>query len=625
MSAPRVGKKGGVKASDVVILPARPIVVTVTLLYPQRTLILVQALTVLSTNMISPPPSPKMARKLPGNDIENESQLSPPLSPKRSFAQDGYDPVGSKRRHVLLEGLDGQGLRRRVPLDPLAVLDRENNSGYDMQWPNSDLHDLSISTSPSCPELRSLSQGQSWEQPCSATGGSMAGSVYTWPPAVQCDSVVQNLMPRRGVAEYDILYYPDERVSPRPALHQSTSSLPLSESLGTMLDAPQTKHGSPSLSSRARANSLPCVRCPPGDFWQATIADDSLVGSSPPSTAHGLVDDCSSSSPAFPPGLYPPRPKLTRRGSEFDLNAGSSVSLSLASGSQPLHASEHSKSALPIGAERSRVMRIISSRSPSEKSRLSSIRDTLTDDRSFHLWCPPSQSPKLQSKPKTVSEGEKSFHLPYPGPISQEDFRRLLRQTTSNRFASKVFSPLNPLRAATPPSDLAADPTYISHMPSPTNVPSPRYERSPAIRVRTTCDIYQSSRFEEVCAHCYECKRDSVTKRFLAFKYRQMSRQKHRSYDFGLPIPGRVPLDMLGGIDRDERNLWDEVAAVTSTEPFPRNGSSTVFGGSTGRGANHDTSPSSRVPDIYAFEYDFPEISDEDMLTRVSLREVSVC
>lgn len=125
--------------------------------------------------------------------------------------------------------------------------------------------------------------------------------------------------------------------------------------------------------------------------------------------------------------------------------------------------------------------------------------------------------------------------------------------------------------------------------------------------------------------HCRECKRDSVTKRFLAFKYRQMSRQKHRSYDFGLPIPGRVPLDMLGGVDCDERSLWDEVAAVTSMEPFPRNGSSTVFGGSTGRGVDHDLSPSSRVPDIYAFEYDFPEVSDEDMLTRVSLREVSVC
>ncbi|KIK24067.1 hypothetical protein PISMIDRAFT_422207 [Pisolithus microcarpus 441] len=379
-------------------------------------------------------------------------------------------------------------------LDPLAVLDtRENNSSYDIQWPSSDLHDLSISSSPSCPELRSFSQGQSWGQPCSATGESMAGSVHTWPPAVQCDGAVQNLMPRRGVAEYDILYYPDDRLSPRRALHQSTSSLLLSENLGTaiMLDAPQTIYGSSSLSARARTNSLPCVRCPPGDLWQATIAEDSLVGevgSSPPSTAHGLVDDgrvCSSSSPASPPGLYPPRPKLTRRGSEFDLNASSSVSLSLAPGSQPLHASEHSKSALPIGAERSRVMRIISSRSPSEKSRLSSSRDTLTDDPSFHLWYPPSQSPKLQSKPKTASEGEKPFHPPYPGPISREDFRRLLRQATNNRFASKIFSPLNPLRASTPPSDLAADPTYISHIPSPTNIPSPRYEQSPAVRVRT--------------------------------------------------------------------------------------------------------------------------------------------
>jgi len=54
--------------------------------------------------MISPPPSPKMARKLPGSDMENESQMLPPLSPKRSFAQDHLDPIDSKRRHVLLDG-----------------------------------------------------------------------------------------------------------------------------------------------------------------------------------------------------------------------------------------------------------------------------------------------------------------------------------------------------------------------------------------------------------------------------------------------------------------------------------------------------------------------------------------
>ncbi|KAI6108160.1 hypothetical protein F5141DRAFT_1121081 [Pisolithus sp. B1] len=583
--------------------------------------------------MISPPPSPKMARKLPGNDIENEHQLSPPLSPKRSFAQDGHDPVGSKRRHVLLEGLDEQGLRRRVPLDPLAVLDRENNSSYAMQWLDSDLH-LSLSSSPSCPELRSFSHGKSWEQPCSATGRSMAGSVYTWPPAVQCDSTVQNLMPRRGVAEYDILCYPDDRLSPHPALHKSTSSLPLSENLGTaiMLEAPQAKYGSPLLSARTRTNSLPYVRCPPGDLWQATIAEDLLVGevgSSPLSTAPGPVDDgriYSLSSPASPPGLSPYRPKLTRRGSDSDsdLNASSSVSLLLASGSQPLCASEQPRSSVPIGAERSRVMRIISSRSPSEKSRLSSTRDTLTNDPSFHLWYPPSQSPKLQSKLKTFLEDDKLFHPPRPGPISQEDFCRLLQQATNNRFAPKVFSPLNPLRTSVPPSDLAADPTYISRLPSLTNIPSLRYTQSPAIRVRTTCDIYQSSRFEEVCAHCHECKRDSVGKRFLAFKCRQMSRQKHRSYDFGLPTPGRVPLDMLGGVDCDERSLWDEVATVTSTEPFPRSGSATVFSGSKGRGVDHVISPSSRVPDVHAFEDDFPAVSDEDMLTHVSLREVSV-
>ncbi|KAI6006604.1 hypothetical protein F5J12DRAFT_831785 [Pisolithus orientalis] len=467
--------------------------------------------------MIFPPPSPKMARKLPGNDIENEHQLSPPLSPKRSFAQDGFDPVDSKRRHVLLEGLNGQSLRRRVPLDPLAVSGMEDNSGCDMQWVDPDLH-LSIPASPSCPDLRSFSQGKSWGQPCSATGKSMAGSVYTWPPAVQCDNAVRGLVPRRSGAGYDILCCSDDY-----QLSRSPSSLPLSENL--MLDTPQTKHGYHSRSTRARTNSSAYVRCPPGDPPQATTAEDPLIGdmASPPLR---LVRRTLS-----PPGLSPYRPKLTRRSSDTNLIASGSVSLSLASGTQPLHTSEQPKSVPPIGAERSRVMRIISSRSSSEKSRLSFTRDLPTHDPSFYLC--PTHNP-LQSVP-----------------ISQEDFY--------------------------------------------------------------ACDIHQSSRFEEVCTHCQECKRDSVGKRLLAFKYRQSSLQKHRSYDFGLPIPGHVPLDMLGGFDCDERSLWDEVAAVTPAEPFSRNGSSTAFGGSTGR-----------ILDTHAFEDDFPEVPDEDMLTHMSLREVSV-
>lgn len=581
-----------------------------------RALIVVQVPLYYLSNMISPPPSPKMARKLPGNDIENEHQLSPPLSPKRSFAQDGFDPVDSKRRHVLLEGLNGQSLRRRLPLDPLAVLGMEDNSGCDMQWVDPDLH-LSIPASPSCPDLRSFSQGKSWGQPCSATGKSMAGSVYTWPPAAQCDNPVRGLVPRRSGAGHDILCCSDDY-----QLSRSPSSLPLSENL--MLDTPQTKHGYHSRSTRARTNSFAYVRCPPGDPPQATTAEDPLIGdmASPPlRLVCGPVENdgsCFSSSPVSPPGLSPYRPKLTRRSSDTNLIASGSVSLSLASGTQPLHTSEQPKSVPPIGAERSRVMRIISSRSPSEKSRLSFTRDSPTHDPSFYLWYPPLQSSNLASKSKPFLENEKSFdsltHNPLQSvPISQEDFCRLLRQATNNRFASKIFSPLNPLRNSTPPFHLAADPTYISRMPSLTYMPSLRYTQSPAMRVRTACDIHQSSRFEEVCTHCQECKRDSVGKRLLAFKYRQRSLQKHRSYDFGLPIPGHVPLDMLGGFDCDERSLWAEVAAVTPAEPFSRNGSSTAFGGSTGR-----------ILDTHAFEDDFPEVPDEDMLTHMSLREVSV-
>ncbi|KAI6042920.1 hypothetical protein EDC04DRAFT_2655429 [Pisolithus marmoratus] len=579
--------------------------------------------------MIYSSPSPKMARKLPGNDFENEHQLSPPLSPKRSFAQDGRDPVDSKRRHVLLEGLHGQNLRRRAPLDPLALSDRENNSNYDMEWLDPDLH-LSISISPSCPDLRSFSRGKSWGRPCSATGESMASSGYTWPPAFQVDSPVQNLVSRRSVAEYDILCCPDDHLPSRRAF--STSSLPLSENL-TMLDAPQTEYGSPPQSTLTHINSFPYDRCPTGDLWPPTIAEDALIGdmgSAPLSTMYVRIDGgrARSSSLASPPGLSPYRPKPTHRGSDTNLIANSSASLSLSSGSQPL-ASEQPKPVPPIGAERSRVMRIISSRSPSEQSRLSLTRDKPTDDPSF-LRYPPLPSSKLQSKFRTFLENEKSVYPPthnpppLPSPISQEDFCRFLRQATNNKFAPKIFSPLNPLRNSTPPSHLAVDPAYIARMPSLTNMPSLRYTQIPAIRVRTTCDIYQSSRFEEVCAHCHECKRDSVGKRLLAFKYRRMTRQKHRSYTFGLPIPGHVPMDMLSGIECDERSLWNEVAAVTRAEPFPCSGSSAVFGGSSGCGVEHGGPTSSRAPDIHALEDDFLEVSDEDMLTHMSLREVSV-
>jgi hypothetical protein len=85
--------------------------------------------------------------------------------------------------------------------------------------------------------------------------------------------------------------------------------------------------------------------------------------------------------------------------------------------------------------------------------------------------------------------------------------------------------------------------------------------------------------------------------------------------------------------DEDERSLWDEVAAVTSTAPLPfsRTGSSCAVAAAT----NLRSPPASpRLRDLRAFDdggHDgsgdgYPEIPDEDVLTNESLtlfREVS--
>ncbi|KAF9234233.1 hypothetical protein BU15DRAFT_79254 [Melanogaster broomeanus] len=110
---------------------------------------------------------------------------------------------------------------------------------------------------------------------------------------------------------------------------------------------------------------------------------------------------------------------------------------------------------------------------------------------------------------------------------------------------------------------------YQLRMPSLSNKPSPRYSKGPETRLRTLCDSYQPHDLDSTCVHCQECKRDTVGKRLLAFRYRQQSYSQHTQL---LPFPRHGALEG----DEDDNSLWDEVAAVTSTVPLPimRTGSS---------------------------------------------------
>ncbi|KIM68499.1 hypothetical protein SCLCIDRAFT_956428 [Scleroderma citrinum Foug A] len=581
--------------------------------------------------MISPPLSPKMARKLPGNDMENENQMSPPLSPKRSFAQDHLDPIDSKRRHVLLDG------EVRTPLDPLPLADMENMASGDPQWFDANIH-FSLSPSPSLPDLRSTSfQRKSRGQPCSATGNSTAGPVCSWPPsASHRGSVALDCKPKRHGSENDILLSPDARGSFRAAMSRSSSSLPLSENSQPPAMPDNSQRALQPI--RTCSNSLPLVRCPPDDQWQAGIpaVDEPAIASEPGRTDYGTVD---TSPPLFPPGLSLYPPGLRRSGSDTDLLAPGSASSFLASGSQLIRASGQANSVPPIGAERSRVLRMIASRPIKDSSEPPPTDNTTITDPPAYFWYPPLLSPKLQSKLQNIVHcwSERSTDIPpceprYDTPtISRDDFHRLLRQTTNNKFASRIISPLSPLRSPAPSFTLTTNPAYQARVPSLMNTLSLRYSKRPMTRSRTICDTYQPLHVEEACTHCQECKRDSIGKRLMAFKYRQQSQYKFRMSErsFGHPFPACTTQDMLGEDRCDERSLWDEVASSASAEPFSRHGSAIVVG-SNNRCAVGNSAPSSpRLQDIHAFEdVDFPQIPNDDILfTNVSVtcfREVTV-
>ena len=229
---------------------------------------------------------------------------------------------------------------------------------------------------------------------------------------------------------------------------------------------------------RSRTNSMPSVHRPPGELWRSDPG--------PTEADHEPVDIAGSFVYPTPPGLPPRRPESRRSGSNSDLLPHGSVSSSLALGSQPLRASEHTKAVPPIGAERSRVVSITSL-----KSHIRTPPTTQSHDPSKSPWFPSTLSPKLQAKWKSeihllnTTSPEKAQAAADNAGTSKEDLKRLLRHAVRNKYATKIISPLNPLRAATPAHDLSVDPAYQQRMASQSNNPSPRYSDRPSRRART--------------------------------------------------------------------------------------------------------------------------------------------
>jgi hypothetical protein len=447
--------------------------------------------------MLFPPHSPPATLKVTSNEPENDNPSSPPLSPKRSFSftDEGGDVAASlgyfKRRHVHNEGETARRaplgkfsaptalmlLRRNITMiaDPLSVSEIDNRPRLhsDPTCPQSSFHSLGA-----FPKSRSCDTGHTVP-----TNGTEDEVVCSWPPAVQsdnADSTGGGNRSERPPLVRSGKYSPDARESCRASAAGSALAWPPSSKGRSDLSSPERRTSrrwdveKVSQSIRSRSSSMPNVRRPPGELWKAESSSDD-----PARTIYGLVDDRDSildSSPS--PGL------AKRRCSEFDVAGRGSSSLSLASGSQPLRADESCKAVPPIGAERSRVVSMTPRRSRSLPP--AGLPSCEADD---------GPHPRLKFD-STWRNSNNSHLLGYPvthdawenatsdSPITEDKFNRLLRQTAHNKYTSKVFSPLGPLRNPLPSFSLTATRTYQQYFPSSTNRLSSRYTKGPEWRVR---------------------------------------------------------------------------------------------------------------------------------------------
>ena len=306
--------------------------------------------------------------------------------------------------------------------------------------------------------------------------------VCSWPPPIPTAGTARlsdNGLVGQRASQCGPPHSPDEKTLSRDHFLESTSTWDTSEIFSTEPTPTMTK---PIRTAgwkcenvlqpiRSRTHSVPSVRRPPEELWRSDSGD------------HESVDTVGLSVYPTPPGLPPPRPELRRAGSTSDLLPHGSVSLSLALGSQPLRASEHTKAVPPIGAERSRVISITSFRSSIRNPPATqSYNHSKSPGRSLPL--PPSPQAKWKNDVYPTSPERVPTAAVNDG-ISKEELERLLRHAVRNKYAPKVVSPLSPLRTSTPASSLSTDPTYKLRMPSQLNTPSPRYSNCPPKRART--------------------------------------------------------------------------------------------------------------------------------------------
>lgn len=531
------------------------------------------------TSSPHPPPPQKVVR----NEPENDNPSSPPPSPsKRSFsftdeADHALSPLGYfKRRHVQN---NGEAAKR-------APLESGNRLPKDTRWSETSLHSLATSPEPqSCDANHSILQD-----------GAEDEAIYLRPIAIQSgdvDGAAGSSRRERPPLTRGARYGSDVRELVRASAAGSAAGWPSpSRSLSDLASSERRISSQRNVDKvtqpiTSRTPSMPYVRRPPQDLWKAKSSSDKPVR-----TIYGLVDNRDSMfDTSAPPGL------TRRRGSVPDINGNRSWSPM--SGSLPLRTDEPSEYERPISAEQSRVVSMTRRRSrslPSENLQPSSSSGAGNSTRThFHLdsigtW----HGTYLPGDPLTCDVLDA-----YPSdlPITSDEFCRLLRQAHYNKHTSNIFSPLNPLRNPGPSSSLTTNATYRYFFPSIQDIPNQlwKFKRGPEQRLRTSCEFWQPLAVASECTHCQECRRDTLCKRLLASGYRRMRHTASMS---------RVPIvhDPLGSphykIDEDEKNLWEEVTAATSGEPFPG-------------------SPRWRDLDDFGDDDDddYPEIPDENLLS----------
>ncbi|KAH7912791.1 hypothetical protein BJ138DRAFT_1003724 [Hygrophoropsis aurantiaca] len=570
---------------------------------------------------------------MPRNGSENRDPASPPLSPKRSFAHDEDDfdvDIDPKRRHVHAEGANpkrsplGQSSHSSIintidivflPPESLSASDLDNKPNRQPRWSKLVTQHLRGSVSVSDFQPLRVEQKQKSIGRSKGTDVNVSSDqTYSWPPPAGLDATAP----------------PFQQI-----VYETSSAWPPSSSTSQRASGSSERHKSSGRSSssaehftqpiRSRSNSLPFIYRPPDDLWRTVPLDNKPRRSLFVKVAEPLqtnksptvTEPDSVGYDMLPPGL--PLPPHIQRRKTLDSGIGAASS-SLASGSQPLGRVEQAKVMAPIGAERSRVVPMTLQKSraasvPAPSSSTSNSDHTSSSLSSFtssSTWSDTSaRSPKqrpsnLYDQSTTLLFGDVwsspgSLKAVRESRISKPDFNHLLLQAMTNKWATKVISPLSPLRYPIPDYKLTANRDYLIRTPSLANRPSARYYPSPlSNRSRSVCELYQPRDLEATCTHCQQCKRDTIRKKLLVSNHQSQppKRKAWRGSSYDTPITLEEAPD--DGEHGSEDTLWHELAVAASSELLPPTGF-------------NEASGSPHVHDLHDFdEHDYPEIPDEE-------------